>query len=328
MLSRFFGKAGSTNQSATDSSQSSAKSWSQGLRSTSAKLGVGLKQLLSRRTQLDQDAREELEDLLLSADVGIETTQVLIDRLDQAVAQSPQKEDLDYLARFRQILIDTLERPQKTVSQPAEGTQVVMLVGVNGVGKTTSIGKLAHSWKNKGHSILLAAGDTYRAAATEQLAIWAERTGVPMVAQKQGADSASVLYDALQSAQSRKVDILIADTAGRLQNKTHLMEELAKVIRVLRKLDPSAPHEVLLAVDATTGQNALSQAREFASIAPLTGLIITKLDGTAKGGIIFALAEQMQIPVRYIGIGEGIDDLRPFDASSIVDALLTSENTS
>ena len=202
---------------------------------------------------------------------------------------------------------------------------VILMVGVNGVGKTTTIGKLAKQFQNDGKSVILAAGDTFRAAAVEQLQVWGQRNDVPVIAQHTGADSASVIYDAIEAAKARKVDVVIADTAGRLQNKSNLMEELRKIVRVMQKIDPTAPHEVMLTLDAGTGQNAISQAKLFSDVAPVTGITLTKLDGTAKGGVIFSIADQFQIPIRYIGVGEGIDDLRPFVAQDFIDALFSRE---
>ena len=224
------------------------------------------------------------------------------------------------LAEEMESLLSACESPLQI--PPSTKPFVILVVGVNGVGKTTTIGKLAHQLQADGKRVMLAAGDTFRAAAVEQLQRWGERVGATVIAQQTGADSASVIYDALQSAQSRGADVLIADTAGRLHTQTNLMQELEKVQRVMKKLDPAAPHEVLLVVDATTGQNALSQARQFNEIAPLTGLIVTKLDGTAKGGIVFALAERMGLPIRMIGVGESAEDLRPFRADQFVAALL------
>lgn len=199
------------------------------------------------------------------------------------------------------------------------------MVGVNGVGKTTTIGKLAKQFQNEGKSVMLAAGDTFRAAAVEQLQVWGQRNDVPVIAQHTGADSASVIYDAIEAARARKVDVVIADTAGRLQNKSNLMEELRKIVRVMKKIDPSAPHEIMLTLDAGTGQNAISQAKLFSDVAPVTGITLTKLDGTAKGGVIFSIADQFQIPIRFIGVGEGIDDLRPFVAQDFIEALFSRE---
>jgi fused signal recognition particle receptor len=203
---------------------------------------------------------------------------------------------------------------------------VILMVGVNGVGKTTTIGKLAKQYQAQGKKVMLAAGDTFRAAAVEQLQVWGERNDVPVIAQHTGADSASVIYDAIEAAKARGVDVVIADTAGRLQNKANLMEELRKIVRVMKKIDESAPHEIMLTLDAGTGQNAISQAKLFSDVAPLTGITLTKLDGTAKGGVIFALADQFQIPIRYIGVGEGIDDLRPFETQDFIDALFSRED--
>lgn len=324
MLSRLFGK-NQTPPNENPRSEPPAKSWKAGLRATSQRLGLGLRQLLGRSTNLEQQTREELEDLLLGADAGIETTTYLLDELQSRLKKPQPNQPTEVIDLFKQLLLEVLDQPLPETGD-ATKPQVLMVVGVNGVGKTTSIGKLAHHAKRQGQSVMLAAGDTFRAAATEQLQTWAERTGVPLVSQRQGADAASVIYDALNSAKAREIDLLIADTAGRLQNKAHLMEELGKVVRVMQKIQPEAPHEVWLVVDATTGQNALSQAREFAKIAPLTGLIITKMDGTAKGGVMLALAHQLQLPVRYLGLGEGVEDLRPFDAAEVIDALLSAED--
>lgn len=226
-----------------------------------------------------------------------------------------KQEMADILAEVQQPLeIDTSKKPY-----------VILMVGVNGVGKTTTIGKLAKQFQSQGQSVILAAGDTFRAAAVEQLQVWGQRNDVPVIAQHTGADSASVIYDAIEAARARGVDVVIADTAGRLQNKSHLMEELRKIVRVMKKIDDSAPHEVMLTLDAATGQNAISQAKLFSDVAPVTGINLTKLDGTAKGGVIFALADQFKIPIRYIGVGEGIDDLRPFDAHDFIEALFSRE---
>lgn len=325
MLSRLFSKKQSAPHE-NPSSAPSGTSWKSGLRATSQRLGVGLRQLLGKSASLDNQTREELEDLLLGADVGIETTTYLLDQLHQRLQKPQPDQPTDTLELFKHMLVEVLDQPIPE-SKETQGPKVLMVVGVNGVGKTTSIGKLAYQAKQQGQSVLLAAGDTFRAAATEQLQTWAERTGAQLVSQRQGADAASVIYDALDSARAKNVDLLIADTAGRLQNKAHLMEELGKVVRVMQKIQPDAPHEVWLVVDATTGQNALSQAREFAKITPLTGLVITKMDGTAKGGIMLALAHQLELPVRYLGLGEGMEDLRPFDATEVVEALLTTEDS-
>jgi signal recognition particle-docking protein FtsY len=265
---------------------------------------------------------EEIETLLLMADVGVEATADIIDDLtDRASRKQLADSDalFEALKQSLKSLLQDVEAP--LVIDTAFKPFVILVVGVNGVGKTTTIGKIAKRLQNEGKSVLLAAGDTFRAAAVEQLQVWGERNQVPVVAQHTGADSASVIFDAVQSAQSRGIDVVIADTAGRLHNKSNLMEELAKVKRVMGKLDATAPHEVLLVLDAGTGQNALSQTGHFREAAGITGLALTKLDGTAKGGIIFALSKKYQIPVRYIGVGESIDDLQPFVADSFIDAL-------
>jgi fused signal recognition particle receptor len=294
----------------------------QGLSRTRANLTGGLANLVLGRKQIDDELLEELETLLLTADVGVEATTRVIDDLTQRVRRK-ELADPEALSRvLRDQLAEILRRVDAPVEQPAAGRpQVVLMVGINGAGKTTTIGKLARRLLDEGQSVMLAAGDTFRAAAVEQLQTWGERNGVPVVAQHTGADSASVIYDALQAATSRNIDVLIADTAGRLHTKSNLMEELAKIARVLRKLDPEAPHEVMLVVDAGTGQNALNQARQFNEAIPLTGITLTKLDGTAKGGIVFAIAEQLRIPIRFIGVGEKIEDLRHFDADEFVKAL-------
>ena len=288
---------------------------------TNQVLGSSLRSLLLGRKGLDEEARDELEMTLLSADVGIETTLAILERLEQRVKTT----GADAFDELAELLYEMLEPVAKPLEIPrGSGTSVIMVVGVNGVGKTTSIGKMAYYFQQNGYSVVLAAGDTFRAAAIDQLQVWGERIQVPVIAQKPGSDSASVIYDGLQSAQRREANILIADTAGRLHNKSHLMDELGKVVRVMKKLDANAPTETLLVVDASTGQNALNQAREFNRATPLTGLVVTKLDGTARGGILLSLAEQMGLPVRFIGLGEGIEDLQPFDAAAFVAAILES----
>jgi fused signal recognition particle receptor len=228
------------------------------------------------------------------------------------------------MATLTALLVATLSDNGQPVDQPTDGPLVILVVGVNGAGKTTTIGKLAHRYLSEGQTVMLAAGDTFRAAAVEQLQAWGERNNVPVIAQHTGADSASVLFDALSAARARNVDVLLADTAGRLNNKAHLMEELEKIVRVIKKADPSAPHETLLVLDSGTGQNAVSQAREFDAAVGVTGIALTKLDGTAKGGVVFAIGQQTKRPIRYIGIGEGIEDLRPFNAREFVDALFST----
>jgi len=293
-----------------------------GLSRTSSQFSDGLATLLMGKKAIDDELLEDIETLLLTADVGVDaTTEIIDDLTDRTTRKQLADSDALYAA-----LKESLESMLRTVESPlqVDGTKtpfVILVVGVNGVGKTTTIGKLAKRFQQQGKSVMLAAGDTFRAAAVEQLQVWGERNNVPVIAQQTGSDSASVIYDALQSAQARGTDVLIADTAGRLHTKSNLMEELAKVRRVMAKLDDSAPHEVLLVLDAGTGQNAVSQADQFRNSAGVSGIALTKLDGTAKGGIIFALAKKHQIPVRYIGVGETIDDLQPFEAKSFINAL-------
>jgi fused signal recognition particle receptor len=298
-----------------------------GLSKTRNGLGNGIASLVSGRKQIDDELLEELETQLLSADVGVEATQTIIEDLTRRVARK-QLADADALmSALREDMRTMLEPVSVPLAIPETARPFVLLmVGINGAGKTTTIGKIARRFQDEGRSVMLAAGDTFRAAAVEQLQTWGERNQVPVIAQQQGADSASVIYDALQAARARNVDVLIADTAGRLHTQSTLMEELKKIKRVLGKLDETAPHEVMLVVDAGTGQNALNQARQFNQAVTVTGITLTKLDGTAKGGIIFAVARQLGIPIRFIGVGETIEDLRPFDAGEFVDALFdTSE---
>jgi len=294
-----------------------------GLGRTRANLTDGVADLLLGKKQIDDDLMEDLETQLLLADVGIEATSEIIERLTGRVSRK-ELADADALYRALQeelaALLEPVTRPLQ-LPPKGEGPFVILMVGVNGVGKTTTIGKLTQRFQNEGRSVMLAAGDTFRAAAVEQLKIWGERNRVPVIAQHTGADSASVIYDAVAAAKARKVDVLIADTAGRLHNKSHLMEELKKVQRVMAKLDATAPHEVMLVLDAGTGQNAISQATTFNEAIPVTGITLTKLDGTAKGGVIFALAKKTGIPIRFIGVGESLEDLRPFDAQTFVKAL-------
>ncbi len=290
---------------------------------TRAQLGAGLSDLFLGHKRIDGELLEELETLLLTSDLGVEATGRIIGDLVQRVKRQSLSDPQALLAALREDLRQILVAAETPVRQPATGRpQVILMVGVNGAGKTTTIGKLARRLQEEGNSVILAAGDTFRAAAVEQLQTWGERNRVPVIAQQQGADSASVVFDALQAASARGADVLIADTAGRLHTKGNLMEELTKIARVLKKLDPEAPHEVMLVVDATTGQNALNQAVQFHRAVGLTGITLTKLDGTAKGGIVFAIAERLKVPIRFIGVGEQIEDLRPFDADEFLDALL------
>ncbi|MEY6431387.1 signal recognition particle-docking protein FtsY [Thioalkalicoccus limnaeus] len=289
-------------------------------------LGDGLGALFRGRKTIDAELIDEIETLLLTADLGVETTSRLIDRLTQRIKRRELTDPQALSAALRADLREILVRHTTPVRQPAPGRpQVILMVGVNGAGKTTTIGKLARRLLDEGNRVMLAAGDTFRAAAVEQLQVWGERNQVPVIAQHSGADPAAVIYDALQAATARGVDVLIADTAGRLHTKSNLMEELAKIARVLKKLDPDAPHEVMLVVDATTGQNALNQAVQFHAAVGLTGLALTKLDGTAKGGILFAIAERIKVPIRFVGVGESVEDLRPFDADELIDAMIGVE---
>lgn len=296
-----------------------------GLMRTSENIGSGFIGLF-RGKKIDDELFEELEEQLLIADVGVETTSRLISSLTEHASRKQLKDAealYDLLRDEMQKTLDPVAIP--LVPENANGPFVILMVGVNGVGKTTTIGKLAKQYQRQGKSVMLAAGDTFRAAAVEQLQVWGQRNNIPVVAQHTGADSASVLFDALQAAKARKIDVLIADTAGRLQNKSHLMEELKKVVRVMKKLDPDAPHEVMLTLDASTGQNAISQAQLFQEAVGVTGMTISKLDGTAKGGVVFAIADKFKIPLRYIGVGEQIDDLRTFNSKEFIDALFTQE---
>ena len=273
--------------------------------------------------QLKPDALEELETRLLMADAGVEATQWLIERLDAQVRLGKIKTEAQLKGALKAALLDLLQPIAKPLLMPAFiKPYIIFVAGVNGVGKTTTIGKLAARYQREGKKVLLAAGDTFRAAAVEQLTHWSERAGVQILSQGAGADSASVIFDAVQSAKARDFDLVIADTAGRLHTQTHLMDELRKVKRVLQKHDAYAPHEVLMVVDGTTGQNALNQAVQFHEAIGLTGLVITKLDGTAKGGILLAIARRLSLPVRFVGLGEGIEDLEPFDAEAYVEALI------
>ena len=293
-----------------------------GLSRTSNQLSEGLAGLLLGKKAIDDELLEEIETLLLMADVGVDATTDIIDDLTARVARKQLADSEALFTVLKASLYALLEKVEAPLQiDSSRQPFVILVVGVNGVGKTTTIGKLAKRLQSEGKSVILAAGDTFRAAAVEQLQVWGDRNKVPVVAQHTGADSASVIFDAVQSAQSRGIDVVIADTAGRLHNKSNLMDELSKVKRVMGKLDASAPHEVLLVLDAGTGQNALSQAQQFKDVASVSGIALTKLDGTAKGGIIFALSKKLGIPVRFIGVGEGIDDLQPFEANAFIEAL-------
>ncbi len=293
---------------------------------TRGRIADGLSRLLAAGAKVDDALLDEMEDLLLSADVGVAVTGRIVEGIRKGVNKADGETGASVLRAVEAEMLAVLAPVSAPLEIPQTLTRpfVILVVGVNGSGKTTSIGKLAHRLKLDGHSVMLAAGDTFRAAAIEQLRSWGERNQIPVVAQHTGADSASVIYDALESATSRGTDVLIADTAGRLHTQSDLMEELKKVRRVVSKFDPEAPHETLLVLDAGTGQNALTQATQFHQAVGVSGLCITKLDGTAKGGVIFAIAERLRVPIRYIGVGEGLEDLKPFEAGAFVRALLAT----
>jgi len=289
-------------------------------------LGYDLNNLFRQHREVDAGLLEEIETLLLCADVGVEATARIVSALHKRLARNELHEPAAVRQALREKMLDIL-RPvcvPLRLPAPTTGTFVVLVVGVNGSGKTTSIGKLARLARARGHSVMLAAGDTFRAAAVEQLQVWGTRIGVPIISQHPGADSASVIFDALHSARAHNTDLLIADTAGRLHTHDGLMEELKKVRRVMTKLDPDAPHETMLVLDGSTGQNALTQAARFHEAVDVSGVTLTKLDGTAKGGIVFAIAERLRLPIRFVGIGEGADDLREFDADAFVDGVLSA----
>ncbi len=292
---------------------------------TKQNLGSGFFGLFSGK-KIDDELFEELEEQLLLADVGMNTTSKIIDTLTQHASRKQLKDADALYVKLKDEMGEILRAVDQPLDVSGHQPCVILMVGVNGVGKTTTIGKLARQFQSEGKSVMLAAGDTFRAAAVEQLQVWGQRNNIPVIAQHTGADSASVIYDAIQAAKARKIDVLLADTAGRLQNKSHLMEELKKIVRVMKKQDESAPHEIMLTIDASTGQNAVSQVKLFHEAVGLTGITLTKLDGTAKGGVIFAVADQFGIPIRYIGVGEGIKDLRPFKADDFIEALFARED--
>ncbi|KNC95419.1 signal recognition particle-docking protein FtsY [Trabulsiella odontotermitis] len=292
---------------------------------TKENLGSGFISLF-RGKKIDDDLFEELEEQLLIADVGVETTRKIITHLTEGASRKQLRDAEALYGLLKDEMGDILAKVDEPLNVEGKTPFVILMVGVNGVGKTTTIGKLARQFEQQGKSVMLAAGDTFRAAAVEQLQVWGQRNNIPVIAQHTGADSASVIFDAIQAAKARNIDVLIADTAGRLQNKSHLMEELKKIVRVMKKLDEDAPHEVMLTIDASTGQNAISQAKLFHEAVGLTGITLTKLDGTAKGGVIFSVADQFGIPIRYIGVGERIEDLRPFSAGDFIEALFARED--
>ena len=292
---------------------------------TKENLGSGFISLF-RGKKIDDDLFEELEEQLLIADVGVDTTRKIISNLTESASRKQLRDAEALYGLLKDEMGEILAKVDEPLNIEGKTPFVILMVGVNGVGKTTTIGKLARQFEQQGKSVMLAAGDTFRAAAVEQLQVWGQRNNIPVIAQHTGADSASVIFDAIQAAKARNVDVLIADTAGRLQNKAHLMEELKKIVRVMKKLDVDAPHEVMLTIDASTGQNAISQAKLFDEAVGLTGITLTKLDGTAKGGVIFSVADQFSIPIRYIGVGERIEDLRPFNAGDFIEALFARED--
>jgi len=284
------------------------------------KLGSGLSSLLLGKKSIDEDLLEELEILLITADIGINTTDKILESVRKNASRKILK-DSDALYDFLKNELAKLLLEDNQLNIERQETFVILVVGVNGAGKTTTIGKLAKSFQNQGKSVMLAAGDTFRAAAVEQLKVWGQRNKIPVIAQDTGADAASVIFDAYQSAQAKNIDILIADTAGRLHTQDNLMQELAKIKRVIAKQNATAPHETMLVIDGSSGQNAINQAKAFNKAITLNGISITKLDGTAKGGVLFAIADELNLPIRYIGVGEGIDDLKPFEPKEFIEAL-------
>ncbi len=319
-----FLKSKSTEEVKSQPEESSKKSWfnrlSDGLKRSRKSFSDGLANLVLGKKTIDGALFESLETLLLSADIGIESTEYLLKKVTERVDRK-QLSDPAAISEALKFDMTALLKPYEQPLIINQKPYVILMVGVNGAGKTTSIAKLAHYYKKQGKTVMLAAGDTFRAAAVEQLQVWGERNDVTVIAQQPGADSASVIYDALQSAQARNIDVLIADTAGRLHTQAHLMNELKKIKRVMQKMNMDAPHETMLIIDATIGQNALNQAKEFHEAIGLNGISVTKLDGTAKGGIVFAITHRTQLPIRFIGVGEQMDDLKPFVAADFVDAL-------
>lgn len=292
-----------------------------GLEKTKNSLIQNIETVVRGYAKIDEEMYEDLEAVMLTGDIGIETTDYLLGKIREGVKSKEIEDGNDVVPYLEKCIVALLEENNEPVPDRTGTTEVIFIVGVNGVGKTTTIGKLAKYYTQQGKSVMLAAGDTFRAAASEQLTIWAQRTGVPIVKHQEGADAAAVVFDATASAKARGIDILLVDTAGRLQTKSNLMEELRKMARVAGRNIEGAPHETLLVLDATTGQNAVSQAKLFGEVVPLTGVVLTKLDGTAKGGIILSVKRELGVPVRWVGVGEGVDDLRPFDAAQFADAL-------
>ena len=298
------------------------------LSKTRHQLGDSIGRVLLGKKEIDSDLMDELETLLIRADLGIDTTQAVLKKITEGLQRKQLNDGDTVYNALKTHLQDILTASSKPLSLQTEDNSpfVILMVGINGAGKTTSIGKLAKQFQQQGKKVMLAAGDTFRAAAVEQLQVWGERNNIPVIAQHTGADSASVIFDALAAAKARKIDVLIADTAGRLHTQSNLMEELKKVKRVLQKQDSNAPHEIMLVLDASIGQNGLTQAQQFHDAVGLTGITMTKLDGTAKGGILFSIANSLGVPFRYLGVGEGIEDLQPFDAAQFVGALFNDDN--
>jgi fused signal recognition particle receptor len=292
-----------------------------GVEKTRAGLVSRLEDALAGRKEIDADLLDELEYTLISADIGVNTTQEILERIRERVDRKMVNDAGELRGLIREHLLEILQASERPVPRVSEPPAVVMLVGVNGSGKTTSIGKLAHRYRAEGHSVLMCAADTFRAAAIDQLQVWGDRTGTEVIRQKPGADPSAVVFDALQSARARKIDYVIVDTAGRLQTKTNLMAELDKMRRTAARVVPSAPHEVLLVLDAVTGQNGLEQARKFTEVSGVTGIVLTKLDGTAKGGVVVAIARELGLPIRYVGVGEKLDDLLPFEPERFIESL-------
>lgn len=310
----------------TSSTDNVSEKFKDGLAKTRGQFSGKVNDLVSRYRKVDEDFFEELEEILIQADVGFETVMQLVDQLKDEVKRRNIKDPADVQSVISEKLVEIYqggEQGANGLNIQQEGVTVILIVGVNGVGKTTTIGKLAHIFKSEGKKVLLAAGDTFRAGAIEQLEVWGERVGVDVIKQGEGSDPAAVMYDAVKAAQSRKADILLCDTAGRLQNKVNLMKELEKVKRVIEREIPGAPHEVLLVLDATTGQNALIQAKTFKEATDVTGIVLSKLDGTAKGGIVLAIRNELEIPVKFVGLGEKMDDLQEFDAEKYVYGLFS-----
>lgn len=326
-----FLKKSSSNEPIPHAEETPKMSWfkrlTQGLHRTRSQLGGGLARVFFGKKVIDETLFADLETTLLLADVGIDTTQKILHNLTNQVSRKELSDSDALLSALKDQLTHILQPCEKTLELNNHRPFVLLMVGVNGAGKTTSIAKIAHYYLEEDKDLMLAAGDTFRAAAVEQLQVWGQRNNVPVVAQQPGADSASVIYDAMTSATAKNKDLLIADTAGRLHTQAHLMEELKKIKRVITKLDATAPHEIMLVIDASAGQNALQQAKQFHEAIGITGITLTKLDGTAKGGIIFAIADQLKLPIRFIGVGEQLEDLKPFNAAEFIEVLF-SDNAS